>query len=83
MPVIVKSLVFCAEGQGSLDHWQRTGDLMFAPFLGVLKVPGTGSGIPKIVPDMDLLFQALLRNPRLRICVCVEGRNRSEEFWNS
>lgn len=53
---------------------------MFAWLLEVQKVTGTGSGIPKVTPDMGFLFQALLGNPQPRIVLVLKagtGRRNS------
>lgn len=46
---------------------------MLPSLLGVRKVPGTGSGIPKVAPDVGLLFQALPGNPQLRIVFVLKA----------
>lgn len=51
--------------------------LMSAPLLGEQKVCSIGSGISKVVPAMGLLSQALIEKQYIRVCVCVEGRNRA------
>ena len=66
----LKVLPSALKDKGSLDHQGRTGWLMFASLLGIQKVAGTGSGIPKVAPDSGLLFQALVLPSRPTSDIC-------------